>query len=224
MSFLFICANTFFIYIGHLIYKYIYADEIPLYIYDFLWYLIYYYSRLQIYVNKIINYIKSHACFDNLINKYVKISSNKQFEYIKDGDVIFITESNKKNDDLDYDFIILLDNDGTCNNNIILNDISDNILNYEKSDLKFIMVEITINNIIIPINFRTDEYNYLIVNNNINQQFIKYFLKKYYYTFLDANNPNIDLYSVKLIDQNADYIQFDFLKSLIINKDNYILK
>jgi hypothetical protein len=50
---------------------------------------------------------------------------------------------------------------------------------------------------------------------------MKYFLKKYYNNYFITNTDF--LYSIQLIDNNAEIINFNFLKTLVINKDNYFL-
>ena len=195
-----------------MIYEYVRYNKIPNYIINFLWYLVYYYSRLQIY-------------FKQKNIKLIKSKLYQKYEYVKDGNIILITESNKKNPDLNYDFIIFSENDimnDNIVNNIILNNDLDNI-KYENADYKFIMSVITIKNVIIQVSFKTNEYNFLIVNNKIDKKFINYFLKKYYNNFIkNLNDLEIENYSIQIIDQNADLINFDSSKTLIINKNNYV--
>lgn len=205
-------------------YKY---DEIPEKIQIFLYYLIRYYSKLQMYTRKInvkiTNYVKTKPFICNLIDKYIKLKSYQKYEYVKDGNIIAISDLNNKIENLDYDFIVFEDNDGFSTNNIILNDISDNNLNYEESKWSFINISVKLNNddYEIPILLKSFNYNFLITNNKINQKFMKYFLKKYYNNYFITNTDF--LYSIQLIDNNAEIINFNFLKTLVINKDNYFL-
>jgi hypothetical protein len=172
---------------------------------------------------KITNYVKTKPFICNLIDKYIKLKSYQKYEYVKDGNIIAISDLNNKIENLDYDFIVFEDNDGFSTNNIILNDISDNNLNYEESKWSFINISVKLNNddYEIPILLKSFNYNFLITNNKINQKFMKYFLKKYYNNYFITNTDF--LYSIQLIDNNAEIINFNFLKTLVINKDNYFL-
>jgi hypothetical protein len=169
---------------------------------------------------KITNYVKTKPFICNLIDKYIKLKSFQKYEYVKDGNVIAV--SNYKIKNLNYDFVIFEDNNGFTTNNIILNDISDNNLNYEESKWSFINISIKFNNDYeIPILLKSFNYNFLITNNKINQKFMKYFLKKYYNNYFTENNTD---YSIQLIDSNAEIINFNYLKTLVIYKDNYLLE
>ena len=52
---------------------------------------------------------------------------------------------------------------------------------------------------------------------------MKYFLKKYYNNYFIKTNTDL-LYSIQLIDSNAEIINFKYLKTLVIYKDNYLLE
>ena len=75
----------------------------------------------------------------------------------------------------------------------------------------------------IPILLKSFDYNFLIINNKINQKFMKYFLKKYYNNYFIETNTDF-LYSIQLIDSNAEIINFNYSKTLVIYKDNYLLE
>jgi len=95
-------------------------------------------------------------------------------------------------------------------------------LKVEQADYKFIMTEITINNNNISIHFTNEKYNYLIVDNKLNNQFIMYFLKTHYTDFVkDLSDSEIENYKIKIIDHNVNVVEFDNTKSLIINKTGY---
>ena len=227
-----IYCNAFCFFLYNIFFVYYYNKQIPECIQIFLYYLIRYYSKLEIYTRKInvkiTNYIKTKPFICNLIDKYIKLKSFQKYEYVKDGNVIAISDLNNKIENLDYDFIVFEDNDGFTTNNIILNDISDNNLNYEESKWSFINISVKLindnnNDYEIPILLKSFDYNFLITNNKINQKFMKYFLKKYYNNYFIKTNTDL-LYSIQLIDSNAEIINFNYLKTLVIYKDNYLLE
>ena len=97
-------------------------------------------------------------------------------------------------------------------------------LEYELSDEKFIMVELTVKDVTISIKFSTDEYNYFVVGNIFNHQFIKYFLNKHYGDFLGKHNimlDEINKYGLKIMDSNVMIQEFDEKQNIVIMKNGY---
>ena len=56
--------------------------------------------------------------------------------------------------------------------------------NYEKTNYNFILIEILIYSEIKKIDLTTDDYNYMIVGNVINKDFVMYLLKTHYPKFV----------------------------------------
>jgi hypothetical protein len=97
-------------------------------------------------------------------------------------------------------------------------------LNYELSNEKFIMVELTVKDITLSIKFSTDEYNYFVVGNIFNNQFMKYFLNKHYGDFLRKHNitpDEMNQYCLKVMDSNVTSQEFDEKQTLVIEKNGY---
>ena len=97
-------------------------------------------------------------------------------------------------------------------------------LKYELSNEKFIMVELTVKDVTISIKFSTDEYNYFVVGNIFNHQFIKYFLNKHYGDFLGKHNimlDEINKYGLKIMDSNVMIQEFDEKQNIVIMKNGY---
>jgi hypothetical protein len=97
-------------------------------------------------------------------------------------------------------------------------------LKYELSNEKFIMVELTVKDVTVSIKFSTDEYNYFVVGNIFNHQFIKYFLNKHYGDFLGKNNITLDeinQYRLKIIDSNVMSQEFNEKQNIVIMKHVY---
>ena len=97
-------------------------------------------------------------------------------------------------------------------------------LKYELSNEKFIMVELTVKDVTISVKFSTDEYNYFVVGNIFNNQFIKYFLNKHYGDFLKKHNippDEMTKYCLKVMDSNVTLQEFDEKQTLVIEKNGY---
>jgi hypothetical protein len=100
----------------------------------------------------------------------------------------------------------------------------EDFMNYEVSNIKFILSEVVIGDKLIKIDFKSDSYNYYVVNNVFEQRFLKYFVKKYYFDEIkDIENmeEKLDSMSLKIIDHNASTETFDKENILKICKQNY---
>ena len=81
------------------------------------------------------------------------------------------------------------------------------------------MTEITVDDKKIVVHFTNDKYNYLIVHNKLDNDFINYFLKTHYNELV--KDLEIEKYTIKIIDHNVNIIEFDNTQSLLINKTDY---
>lgn len=182
-------------------------------------YLIHMYSTLQILYNKLpislLHFLENNTAHDS------------EVEFIQDGHVHFVgtkDEFIKKDikcwNDIDYDFIIYSHYDElrkTINKTIFYKIPDENDFNYAISDIKFVLSEIEMNNKTIKIDFKTDTYNYYIVNNVFNHTFLEYFLKKYYpHEIIEFRDMKL-----KILDHNVEKQEFDSTTILQINKDDY---
>ena len=224
---LFIFTKIFLFFV--LIYYYKKYGKIPTYLIQFSYNSIYYYSKLQLGFMKgtkiVQEYIDSKPLLTNFINN-ICVFNNKPIHNTNKFEIINNQNNQKDNAfGLKYDFIIYSDNSKSCVNKVLFNifyNLSDKKEPiYEEANYKFIQTEIIIHNDIhIIVNFKTAENNYLIVNNKLDKKFIIYFLKKYH-NITDLETTN---YTVKIIDHNVNIIEFDSSKTLIINKNDYILE
>jgi hypothetical protein len=189
--------------------------------------MIYCYSVIEIYINKIIgvtSYLKDKIIF-------FKQSSNILLEIYGEGKHIRTIELTNKNelkninhDELiQHDFVIL--SEKTLDKNIV-NKIHYNRLltdlDYIFSTIKFMSINVTYNNNTYPIELKTDNYNYYIVNNYINSNFVKYYLTNMLNVKIDNDNFN---YVISLIDHNVNFINLshkDYIK--ILENDYEIIK
>lgn len=189
--------------------------------------MIYCYSFIEIYINKIIgvtSYLKDAMCF-------FKSTSNILLEFYGQGKHIRTIELTNKNelknmnhDELiQHDFVIL--SDRTLDKNIV-NKIHYNRLltdlDYACSNLKFMSINVTYNNNTYPIELKTDNYNYYIVNNHINSNFVKYYLTNMLNVEIDNDNFN---YMISLIDHNVNFINLSHTEYIkILDNDYEIIK
>ena len=91
-------------------------------------------------------------------------------------------------------------------------------LDYEVSNLKFISFKITLaNNVEYNVKLKTHEYNFYVVNNEINFQFIKYYFNKY----LDVRLLDTCKYTIHIVDESMNFITVLQTDSILIEKDTY---
>ena len=175
------------------------------------YYVIYCYTKLEIYVK---------PKYKFLTNAYYKNTPRTiECEHIKDGVVSSITS---------YDCVVYSD---ILNNSFPVAKIikqssipKGEKLQYEISNEKFIMVELIVKDVTISVKFSTDEYNYFVVGNIFNHQFIKYFLNKYHGDFLGKHNITLDeinKYRLKIMDSNVMSQEFDEKQNIVIEKNGY---
>ena len=176
---------------------------------------IYYYSKLQLSLTKtqntVTSYVKSVPFLNNLLT-YIKY---KKCTFTSINDKFIICNKFNEEHNLDYKIIIRF--------NKILDWEYDyyELLQHKQADYKFIMTEIIIDDRKFLIYFTTNNYNYLIVNNNIDKYFINYFLKTHYSELV--KDLEIEKYIIRIVDHNVNIIEFDNTKTLIIKEREYLI-
>jgi hypothetical protein len=198
-------------------------------------YLIQLYSKIQILCNKL---AASNPTITHLLNQLFNSSSSSIYEpdveFIRDGHVNFLAtkedfvkEVSTHSNDVDFDFIIYSNYDEV---NKIVNKRIFHIMpceadfHYVTADIRFLLTEVEINDKTIKVEFKTNNYNYYIVNNVINHKFLEYFLKKYHpreiMDFHEFEKPFQDM-KLKILDHNVEKQEFDLKHVLKINKADY---
>jgi len=214
------------------------------------------YSKAQIYflyINNIYNnYIETNSFYQYIKNELFtsdNILKNEIIQIKNNGEIIVkYLESNELNElnlfeNFPNSIYIYSDNWGiikhNCANKIIYHNLNIN-LDYEISNIKFILFEIKINDKIFKIDLKNEKYNFYIVNNIIDKRFLIYFLKYYQlennnlndnllndYQICDLKDyfENIEKIPVKLIDQNVNIKEIEISDNqfIVIKKDNYVL-
>ena len=208
---------------------------------------IYLYSQGQIVYetgcHQIKLFIDSNPRLKNLVDKmYKKDIIQNEISQITNGTIItkkynntteesYFSNNDTNNDDTNKNCIyIFSDNEKVsetnCVNKIILHSEPFSI-NYEVSDVKFILVEIKMIDKSYKIDLKTDKYNYYIVDNILDIHFFIYYLNNYICNFKDDyDSINIKNLLVKIIDQNINVQELEITNSkyIVIKKDNYIYK
>jgi len=92
------------------------------------------------------------------------------------------------------------------------------IINYKESNVKFMMVELENENGKHVIELKNNAYNYYIVNNSLNQNFFKYYLKNV--LKVPINKDNFD-YTVTIIDHNVNMLTLLPEQYIIFNEHDY---
>jgi len=175
---------------------------------------IYYYSKAQLSFiktqNNITSYVKYVPFLNNLLT-YMK-QDNSIYLYTNINDNLTICSKFSEEQDLDYKLILHYNPTEEKKKSI-------QSLHHFQADYKFIMTEITIHDKKFVIHFTSNKYNYLIVNNKLDRDFINYFLKTHYNIFI--KDLEIENYTIKIIDHNVNIVEFDNTKSLLVNKTEY---
>lgn len=199
--------------------------------------MVYCYSKGQILVTKSSNYvnefINSNPKYKKMIdsvyakkvieNEIRQIKPNKHEVIIKH--FIDITEITFQPDD--DCFYIFTDNINAHNtNNMCINKVvlqsQPFSTNYELSNIAFVLVEAMIGSETFPIKLKTENYNYYVVNNRIDLNFVKCYLTSNY--IFDFNLDNLDKINIKVIDNNIEVKELEITndKFIVIKKDEYI--
>ena len=132
---------------------------------------IYYYSKLQLSFmktqNAVTSYVKDVPFLNNLLT-YMKSDSNLDiYTYTNVSSDLTICSKFNEKQNLDYKVILHYKPD---NEKIKYIEYS----KLEQADYKFIMTEITVDDKKIVVHFTNDKYNYLIVHNKLDNDFINY--------------------------------------------------
>jgi hypothetical protein len=209
----------FFLYLANNFLKLNYPEQYNKLIICTSYNLIYYFSFAQIKFTKLL-IIVSDKYFDfmksnpQLLEYINKLKKTHHIEYVLDNVI-----QDKKPEK--YDFVIYSNiiNNSKTNKLILdklpLSKVEDIIC--EETKYKFILSEITIGDKTTKIDFKTDNYNFMVVNNKINATFIYYFMKKYY----NYEGESCFDYTLKILDQNVNELFLDKQKEVEFGLNAY---
>jgi len=203
----------------YLFFAFIYYKKygtIPNYLLNLSYATIYYYSKLQLSLIKtqiaLTSYAKSVPVLNNLLTYITPDTNSNIFTYTNVNEDLTICSKYNEEQNLDYKVILHYNPDSEKIKYIESSKL-------EQADYKFIMTEISIWDKKIIVHFTNDKYNYLIVHNKLDKDFINYFLKAHYNDLV--KDLEIENYSIKIIDDNVNVVEFDNSRSLLINKSDY---
>lgn len=106
-----------------------------------------------------------------------------------------------------------------CVNKVFYNVFPDSF-DYKVSKITFMFVELEYNNNTYTITLKTDNSNYYIVNNSLNQKFIKYYLKNVLQIKENINTEEV-VYKLSIIDNNANFLTLTSDQHLVLKEDSY---
>ena len=189
---------------------------------------IYYYSHCQIQINKLLTIINPYV---SLLREYI-ISNDKSIymiELFKDGvktdDII--TENNNIIDKelfLQNEFDLIVISDFTKPvpiNKLCINNIPNNIKDYEVSNVRFISFKLIYgNDNIVNIELNNCDRNFYVVNNVFDKSFFKYYILN----ISKLKIPTDFSYNIELIDNNINMHVLDDTYSITIYNNDYELK
>lgn len=182
---------------------------------------IYFFSKCQIYFNKIYkvlypylqpiifslnNFLVSRGLIEEKITKRL-IFYDENYNEINNIPI------NKKNtldnikqlyQETNFSILLYLDKDleTDCFNYIFYNSFPENF-DYKLSNINFLNISIQIQDNSYQLNLKDKLSNYYIINNSLNNTFLKYYLKNI--LKLDFNHEEFS-YRLSIIDNNADFI------------------
>lgn len=193
---------------------------------------IYAFSVVQIKFKQFQEYIcKTNPRIAKLLANYNKLhDETNNYDFILDGKVIYSTTLEKfviTDVPKTHDFVIYSDcttNEISCVNKKILNKLppTDEKIDYEKSNIKFILCELKICDKIYKINLMDEKHNYYLVDNVIDKKFIIYYLLKYY----NESIKNDDILILVFIDHEVNKCEIDITdisNYIQIKKDEYVI-
>ena len=242
-----------------------YPEEFKQFLINFSMYVIYLVTKCEIMLNKCVRAL--NVLIDNnpsllSVKKYIYDLMKKirridsELVYVKDG-VVYNHHIIDNADFMIYSFTPDNNKDSSCiSKKIIMNvehsEINKTIHNYESSDIKFMLVELKIqevsestvtnesndnsedkevsdgNNMNVTtykIDLKTANYDFYVANNTLSKAFFKYCLRNmlnYTKEFKDGEK-----WSLKIIDHNADVVFVHFTvknEELLIEKNSYTIK
>lgn len=190
-------------------------------LFSIMYQLFYYWGLISKKTDAFLKSFKNNNDDNNIICKYILINDNEILETIHD-----INENISDN----YDFIII---SNSKNESIIcfenFKEIKNKYLNgediFKHSNYEFLSYNVSLNEKQYEIYLKNDNYNFIFVENNIgNATFIYWYLLDKYKLDLPSLNKfkeNNNLWSISLIDSDANLKENIKCKSIILYENNY---
>ena len=143
-------------------------------------------------------------------NEYTRENDDiSVYDFVKNGKVIL---SLKEEDEMEYetecDVIVNKQEDGSRVLYYDTNSLHSQQLFAKKSGIKFMITELQLAGNVYEVNFETDDYNYMIVNNKMGKEFLLYFVKTH--DISDKEEDELDVifntnnFSLKIMDNDVN--------------------
>ena len=154
------------------------------------------------------------------------IEQNQIYKIDKTGEIV----TNYSGEKFEYDnkcIYILADNEKKSESGCVNMEILQKQpmpTNYELSNIKFMLLEIKINDAAYKLDLKTDKYNFYVVGNVFDKQFFIYFLKNYHlHNFTSDEIDQITKLDIKIIDHNVNIKEMEITDTrfITIKKDEY---
>lgn len=196
------------------------------------YYCVYLYSCLQIkYYKTSIIVLPYITKLNNILMYYIWTNqsndNNLSIIYFYNNN-LFITESLIEiNNNIDafnimtpltFDYIICMDRTIVSPVNIICYNRVPNNLLYELSNVRFLSITIVCYNKTYNVVLNTDNYNYYVINNTIDELFIKYYLT---YVLNETISFEDFKYCLEILDSDINIHNLNETHQIIIKKDTY---
>ena len=183
-----------------------------------------------------IQFNKCHRCIKKIINPYIKEFKNNNknnnnnigkmlIKVDKNGEYVSYHKQNDQPNKDDSSFIFLYHKPSEENeyvNIVIFTEFPKTLdyieTNYIETKIKFMMIELEHENNKYSIELRNKDYNYYIVNNSLNQNFFKYYLKNVHKAAI--NETKFD-YIVTIIDHNVNFIYLLPHQYIVFHENDY---
>jgi len=189
------------------------------------YYLVYYFSKVQLM------YFKIHP---HIVKGLEPFFQDKPFiedvEFIKDGEVLYscsyeeVNGLNSTTLPTDFDFMVYsqMDSEVKCINKKMFYSLPVTFHKIEKTDYHFMLTEVIIGNESIKIDLLTGCVNYFIVRNRIDEKFIFYYLKKFEpWVFDKYSLEEIQKYQLTIIDHSINVKELTKDSQIIFHKSSY---
>ena len=187
--------------------------------------IIYYYSVCQIKCNRLYNIILPYLGMfksDNKLIDDIKMQTIELFDLDTNKNKIFTEKDNPLFELIQSpNNLLIMSAKKGINKKIINKNLVDTCNScFDVSKIRFIALYLNYDDVRYHIILKTDEFNYYLVGNIINKQFIQYYINNilklpFYY------NKEMLTYQLELMDQEVNMICLNADQSIIIEKDNY---
>ena len=184
---------------------------------------VYFYSKCQIFFTK---YIATNPFYLKVIELF-KTKDRYGLHYL------FVKDNFHYDIDVDLPDLIIIGNLSKVPTpkKIVYDekhkDVDFEDLDFEESNIKFMLIEFKIGYKPYKINLKTDLYNYYIIGNKFTKDFFIYYINEHLLSKYDQHETNKDeKYMLKIIDHDVNSIEIDFTdknESILLEKNGYKL-